>query len=77
MKLKPLIAKKAKEQHATYSEQGYQKSDKANHTAKELAKVAAVSHDTIHKDGRKFINSVLPRQKPFKAVLVCLGYSPH
>lgn len=49
LKLKPLIAEKAKKQQANHSEQGYQKSDKAVHTAKELAKTAGVSHDTIHK----------------------------
>lgn len=49
LKLKPMIAEKAKERQATHTEQGYQKSDKAEHTAKELAKAAGVSHDTIHK----------------------------
>lgn len=49
LKLKPVIAEKAKEKQATHTEQGYQKSDNAEHTAKELAKVAGVSHDTIHK----------------------------
>ena len=49
LKLKPLIAEKAKEKQATHTEQGYQKSDKAEHTAKELATIAGVSHDTIHK----------------------------
>lgn len=49
LKLKPMIAEKAKEKQSTHSEQGYQKSDKATHTTKELAKVAGVSHDTIHK----------------------------
>ena len=49
LKLKPVISEKAKERQATHTEQGYQKSDKAEHTAKELAKVAGVSHDTIHK----------------------------
>lgn len=49
LKLKPAIAEKAKERQATHTEQGYQKSDKAEHTAKELAKIAGVSHDTIHK----------------------------
>jgi len=44
-----VIAEKAKEKQSTHTEQGYQKSDKAKHTAKELAKVAGVSHDTIHK----------------------------
>ena len=49
LKLKPVIVERAKEQQASHSEQGYQKSDKAVHTAKELAKAAGVSHDTIHK----------------------------
>ena len=31
------------------AEQGYQKSDKAVTTTKELAAIAGVSHDTIHK----------------------------
>lgn len=49
LKLKPVIAKKAKEKLSTHTEQGYQKSDKAVHTTEELAKLAGVSHDTIHK----------------------------
>ena len=49
LKLKPLIAEKAKEKQASHTEQGYQKSEKAVHTAKEIAKTAGVSHDTIHK----------------------------
>lgn len=49
LKLKPIIAEKAKENQANHTEQGYQKSDKPITTAKELAKVAGVSHDTIHK----------------------------
>ena len=49
LKLKPIISEKAKENNKTHSEQGYQKSDKAVHTSKELAKIAGVSHDTIHK----------------------------
>lgn len=49
LKLKPLIQKEAKKKQASHTEQGYQKSDKAEHTAKELAKAAGVSHDTIHK----------------------------
>ena len=49
LRLKPVISAKAKEQQANHTEQGYQKSDKAIHTAKELAKVAGVSHDTIAK----------------------------
>ena len=49
LKLKPVIAEKAREQLASHTDQGYQKSDKAVHTNKELAHVAGVSHDTIHK----------------------------
>lgn len=49
LKLKPLIAEKAKKKQASHTKQGYQKSDKAEHTAKELAKVAGVSHDTIRR----------------------------
>lgn len=44
--LKPIIAEKAKENQANHTEQGYQKSDKAVHTTKELATIAGVSHDT-------------------------------
>ena len=54
LKLKPMVAKKAKEKQAEYHGNQYdglhQKSDKEQiTTAKELAKVAGVSHDTIHK----------------------------
>lgn len=49
LKLEPLIAAKAKAREATHTEQGYQKSDNPVHTAKELAKIAGVSHDTIAK----------------------------
>jgi len=49
LQLKPLIAEMAKENLVTHTEQGYQKSDKAVTTSNELAKVAGVSHDTIHK----------------------------
>lgn len=49
LKLKPVIAEKAKANQSTHTEQGYQKSDKAVDTNKELAKLAGVSHDTIHK----------------------------
>lgn len=47
LKLKPVIAEKAKENEAKGG-QGCQISDKVD-TKKELAKVAGVSHDTIHK----------------------------
>ena len=43
----PMLKEKAKAKQASHTEQGYQKSDKAEHTAKELAKAAGVSHDTI------------------------------
>ncbi|MDD3024802.1 MAG: hypothetical protein PHE26_12985 [Syntrophomonadaceae bacterium] len=49
MKLEDMFKAKAKENLSNHTNQGYQKSDKAIHTAKELAKVAGVSHDTIHK----------------------------
>ena len=52
LKLKPVIAKKAKEKE-TERKTTYQKSEKSSlpkcDTAKELAKIAGVSHDTIHK----------------------------
>lgn len=50
LKLKPLIAEKAKEKQIEAGGAVRQKSDKAViDTKKELAKVAGVSHDTIHK----------------------------
>lgn len=50
LKLKPLIAEQAKEKQAEAGGAVRQKSDKAViDTKKELAKVAGVSHDTIHK----------------------------
>ena len=53
LKLKPVIAAKAKENMATHTTEGYQgcqKSDKAVvDTKKEIAKAAGVSHDTIAK----------------------------
>lgn len=52
LKLKPIIAEKAKEKEAE-RKTTYQKSEKSSlpavNTTKELAKVAGVSHDTIHK----------------------------
>ena len=48
LKLKPIIAKKAKESQGTRTDIS-QKSVKSHDTQKELAKVAGVSHDTIHK----------------------------
>ena len=50
LKLKPVIAEKAKEKQSEAGGAVRQKSDKAViDTKKELAKVAGVSHDTIHK----------------------------
>lgn len=52
LKLKPIIAKKAKENERKGGGSGVsgrQKSDNPTTTAKVLAKVAGVSHDTIHK----------------------------
>lgn len=50
LKLKPLIQKKAKAKQVEAGGAVRQKSDKAEiNTKKELAKVAGVSHDTIHK----------------------------
>lgn len=52
LKLKPIIAEQAKEKEAE-RKTTYQKSEKSSlptcNTTKELAKVAGVSHDTIHK----------------------------
>ena len=48
LKLKPLIAEKAKEQQGARTDIS-QKSVKSCDTQKEVAKVAGVSHDTIHK----------------------------
>lgn len=50
LKLKPIIAEKAKENEKVGAEMtntGLQKSVKAVNTQKELAKTAGVSHDTI------------------------------
>lgn len=53
LKLKPVIAEKAKENmlatQKNESATAFQKSDKQINTTKEVAKVAGVSHDTIHK----------------------------
>jgi len=48
LKLKPIIQARAKEQQGTRTDI-CQKSDKSIDTKKELAKIASVSHDTIHK----------------------------
>ena len=48
LKLKPIIAKKAKENQGTRTDIS-QNSVKSHDTQKELAKAAGVSHDTIHK----------------------------
>lgn len=82
LKLKPVIAEKAKEQQGTRTDIS-QKSVKSHDTQKELAKVAGVSHDTIHKveaiqksgneqlikdvrEGRESINSGYQRIHPKK-----------
>jgi len=49
LKLKPAIAEKAKENLATHTEQGYQKSGKAVVVDKELSMASGLSHDTISK----------------------------
>lgn len=53
LKLKPVIAEKAKENvlaaQNNSAASAHQKSDKQINTNKELAKAAGVSHDTIHK----------------------------
>ena len=49
LKLKPMIAKEAKKQQRAAGGAVPQKSVKAIDTQKELAKVAGVSHDTIHR----------------------------
>ena len=48
LRLKPAIAKKAKENQGTRNDIR-QKSDKSIDTKKEVAKIAGVSHDTIHR----------------------------
>ena len=48
LKLKPIIAAKAKANQGTRTDIS-QKSVKSHDTQKELAKVAGVSHDTMHK----------------------------
>lgn len=82
LKLKPVIAEKAKEQQGTRTDIS-QKSVKSHDTQKELAKVAGVSHDTIHKveaiqksgneqlikdikEGRESINSGYQKVHPKK-----------
>jgi len=82
LKLKPVIAEKAKEQQGTRTDI-CQKSDKSIDTKKELARVAGVSHDTIHKveaiqnsgnqqliddvrEGRESINSGYQKVHPKK-----------
>ena len=49
LKLKPVIAEEAKKNQIDAGGAVHQKSDKAVNTNKELAQVAGVSHDTIHK----------------------------
>ena len=58
LKLKPIIAKEAKKNERNgggSGDSGRQKSDNPTDTKKELAKVAGVSHDTIHKIGRAHV----------------------
>lgn len=61
LRLKPIIQAKAKENLASHTEQGYQKSEKAVHTLKEVAKAAGVSHDTIDKT-EKILEKGTPEQ---------------
>jgi hypothetical protein len=50
LQLKSLFEEKAKEKEITHTKEGFQKSGNPPvHTDKELAKIAGVSHDTIHK----------------------------
>lgn len=52
LKLKPIIAERAKENERKgggSGDSGRQKSDNPTTTSKELAKIAGVSHDTIHR----------------------------
>ena len=61
LKLKPTIAEKAKETQGTRNDI-CQKSDKSTDTKKELATIAGVSHDTIHKV-EKIEEKATPRTK--------------
>lgn len=82
LKLKPIIAEKAKANQGTRTDIS-QKSVKSHDTQKELAKTAGVSHDTIHKvetiqnsgdkqlisdvrEGRETINSAYQKVHPKK-----------
>lgn len=49
LRLKPIIAQEAKQNQVDAGGAVHQKSDKAVNTNKELAQIAGVSHDTIHK----------------------------
>ena len=60
LRLEPIIAARAKARESSHTKQGYQKSDNPIHTKRELASIAGVSHDTIHKgkvyvDARSFV----------------------
>lgn len=72
LKLKPEIEKKAKENQIRTSENRVcQKSDKQKiDTKKELAKIASVSHDTIHKV--QVIEEKAPEEVKTAALLYCL-----
>ncbi len=77
LKLKPLIAAKAKENLVTHTKNGYkqlcQNSDNPVDTKKELSKLAGVSHDTISRiekiadkaPVRTFYNLNYPGKKPY------------
>jgi len=47
LKKESIFQKKANTKLKTHTKQGYQKSDKAVHTGKEVGKLAKVSHDTV------------------------------
>lgn len=47
LKKEEIFKEKAKAKLKTHTKQGYQKSDKAVHVSKEVAKIAEVSHDTV------------------------------
>ena len=55
-----IFKKKASEKLKTHTKQGYQKSDKAVHVSKEVAKIADVSHDTVSRV--KFIEKQADKQ---------------
>lgn len=83
LKMKPLIAKKAKENESKGG-QGCQISDKVD-TKKELASIAGVSHDTIHKveaiknsGDKELVRQVRDGETTInKAYQVVKGIEPH